>query len=200
MGMPKVVVIGGPNGAGKSTTAPTLLREALEVHEFVNADAVALGLSAFDPQSVAYAAGRVMLERLRQLAADRRDFAFETTLASRSFHPWIQRLQALQGYEFHLIYLWLPSAELAVERVAERVREGGHDVPSDTVRRRYERSLRNFFNLYGPIADSWLMLDNSSPTWSRPIAWRERGRPFQIVETGPWYELQKRYEGNFDND
>ncbi len=198
--MPKVVVIGGPNGAGKSTTAPAVLRQALEVHEFVNADAVALGLSAFDPQSVAYAAGRVMLARLHQLAADQRDFAFETTLASRSFHPWIQRLQVLQAYEFHLIYLWLPSAELALERVAERVREGGHDVPSDTVRRRYERSLRNFFNLYRPIADSWLMLDNSSPTRPRAIAWRNRGGPVQVVKTGPWYDLQKRYEGNFDDD
>jgi predicted ABC-type ATPase len=100
--MPKVVVIAGPNGAGKSTTAPAILRDALEVHEFVNADTIAAGLSAFSPESVALAAGRIMLDRVHELARERRDFAFETTLASRTFAPWIKRLQA-EGYTFHLV-------------------------------------------------------------------------------------------------
>jgi predicted ABC-type ATPase len=111
--MPEVVVLAGPNGAGKSTAAPAVLRNALLVNEFVNADTIAAGLSAFSPEAVAVTAGRVMLERIRKLARERRDFAFETTLASRTFAPWLRKLQS-QGYRFHLIYLWLPTVELAV--------------------------------------------------------------------------------------
>ncbi len=117
---PLVVVIGGPNGAGKSTTAPELLRDALQVGEFVNADSIALGLSGLRPETAAFAAGRVMLTRLRYLARLRADFAFETTLASRSFAPWLDTLRAA-GYRSHLAFLSLPSAELALLRVAGRV-------------------------------------------------------------------------------
>jgi predicted ABC-type ATPase len=191
--MPKVVIIAGPNGAGKSTTAPTLLREALAVEEFVNADTIAAGLSAFAPQTVAFSAGRVMLRRVRELATIKSDFAFETTLASRTFAPWLRELQQ-QGYALHLIYLWLPGADLAVERIAERVRRGGHSVPEADVRRRYINSLSNFFNLYRPIADSWLMLDNSRQSEPQPIAWRNPGGPVHIVTGGPWKVLKERYE------
>jgi predicted ABC-type ATPase len=191
--MPKVVIIAGPNGAGKSTTAPRLLREALAVQEFVNADTIAAGLSAFAPQTVAFAAGRVMLRRVRELAAMKCDFAFETTLASRTFAPWLRELQQL-GYKLHLIYLWLPGADLAVERIAERVRRGGHSVPEADVRRRYLNSLSNFFNLYRPIADSWLMLDNSLQSELQPIAWRNIGGPVHIVNNSPWNILRERYE------
>jgi predicted ABC-type ATPase len=125
---PSVVILAGPNGAGKSTVAPALLHGALAVNEFVNADVIASGLSAFDPESAAIAAGRVMLSRIRELASQRVNFAFETTLASRSFAPWLRQL-ATSGYAVHLVYLWLPSADFAVERVAERVRAGGHNVP-----------------------------------------------------------------------
>ena len=193
--MPNVVVIAGPNGAGKSTTAPGLLRQAFSLEKFVNADTIASGLSAFDPESVAFGAGRLMLLRLRELAASRADFAFETTLASRTFAPWLRRLQE-EGYVVHLIYLWLPSADLAVERVAERVRRGGHAVPEVVVRRRYKRSLSNFFNAYRPLADSWLMLDNSQQEAPGPIAWRETGGPIHIVSDGPWKELRKLYEND----
>jgi predicted ABC-type ATPase len=99
-----------------------------------------------------------------------------------------------QGYLFHLLYLWLHSADLAVQRVAERVRQGGHDVPEAIVRRRYARSLGNFFNIYRPIADSWLMLDNSAVSAPQPIAWRNVGGPIQIVKNGPWDLLRKEYE------
>src|SRR5438093_12249381 len=133
---PLVIAIAGPNRAGKSTTAPSLLRDALRVSEFVNADAIAGGLSAFRPESVAIPAGRVMLERIRQLAKARADFAFETTLASRSIAPWLKRLKR-GGYRVHILFLWLESADLAVNRVTARVRLGGHDVPEVTVRRRY---------------------------------------------------------------
>ncbi len=150
---PKVVVIAGPNGAGKSTTAPAIVRQAFGVQEFVNADVIARGLSEFAPQTVAVTAGRVMLRRINSLALQRADFAFETTLASRTFKPLLHAMQ-LGGYEFHLIYLWLQTPELAIERVRERLKLGGHDVPEDVVRRRYERGLGNFFTLYRPIADS----------------------------------------------
>ena len=191
--MPDVVVIAGPNGAGKSTTAPRLLREALTVDEFVNADTIAAGLSAFAPERVAFTAGRAMLNRMHELARARTNFAFETTLASRSFAPWLRGLQR-GGYAIHLIYLWLPSADLAVGRVAERVRRGGHDVPEPIVRRRYEKSLLNFFILYRPFADSWLMLDNAQEPEPRPVAWRNVGGPVHIVKDGPWDSLRKRYE------
>lgn len=141
---PRIVVLAGPNGAGKSTSAQRVLRGALQVDEFVNADIIARGLSQFDPASVAIEAGRVMLKRLRELAAQRATFAFETTLASRCFAHWIRELQAT-GYEFRLVYLWLRSAELAAARVGERVRRGGHNVPIDIITRRYESGCETYF-------------------------------------------------------
>lgn len=191
--MPNLVVIAGPNGSGKSTTAPKLLRDTLRVDEFINADVIAGGISAFAPDRVAFPAGRIMVRRTHELAAARADFALESTLSSRSLAPWIARLKA-DTYVFHLIYLWLSSADLAVQRVAERVRQGGHDVPEPTVRRRYSRSLSNFFNIYRPIADSWLMLDNSSIDAPKSIAWRNVDGPIQIVKSGPWDLLRKEYE------
>ena len=132
---PKVVVIAGPNGAGKSTTAPEIVCRALGISEFVNADTVARGLSAFAPERAAMLAGRIVIERIRNLAADRHDFAFETTLASLSFARMLRRMQA-DGYEVHLVFLWLPSAKMAAERVHERVRSGGHDIPANVIARR----------------------------------------------------------------
>src|SRR3954452_10640772 len=131
---PQVIVIAGPNGAGKTTAAPFLLRDTLGVTEFVNADTIAQGLSAFEPEQVATAAGRVMLARLKELAERRANFAFETTLASRWFARWLQKLIG-GGYTLHLLFLWLPSADFAVSRVADRVRAGGHTVPEETIRR-----------------------------------------------------------------
>lgn len=187
---PLVVVIAGPNGAGKSTTAPQLLRNALRVEEFVNADAIAAGLSAFRPSSVAFAAGRVMLERIDDLARARRDFAFETTLANRSFGPWLARLRE-SGYRAHLAFLALPSAEMAVARVAERVRLGGHDVPEDVVRRRFERGLRNFFALYRDLVDTWQVRDNSQLQRPRRIADGGAGLPTRVVGPAAWQRFQE---------
>ena len=190
---PKVVVIAGPNGAGKSTTAPAIVRQAFGIHEFVNADVIARGLSQFAPETVAITAGRVMLQRIKSLALQRADFAFETTLASRTFKPLLHSMK-LGGYEFHLIYLWLQTPELALERVRGRLKLGGHDVPEYIVRRRYERGLGNFFNIYRPIADSWLMLDNSAGPTPKPIAWRNVGGPLQLVKSGPWERIRRNYE------
>src|SRR5688572_20830457 len=136
-------MLAGPNGAGKSTSAPLLLKGALAVEEFVNADTIAQGLSAYRPESAAITAGRVMLDRLRFLAHEGRDFAFETTLSGRAHAVWLQELRA-SGYTAHLAFLSLPSPDLAVARVAERVRQGGHHVPENVVRRRYLAGLKNF--------------------------------------------------------
>jgi predicted ABC-type ATPase len=157
---PSVVVLAGPNGAGKSTVARDLLQGTLAVSEFVNADAIAGGLSGFAPAGVGFEAGRIMLKRLHELADQRTDFAFETTLASRSFAPWLGRLVS-SGYQMHLVFLWLPVAELAVARVADRVAKGGHGIPAEDVRRRYRRGIENFFSLYRQLASSWRLLDGS---------------------------------------
>jgi predicted ABC-type ATPase len=151
---PSIVLVAGPNGAGKSTLAPFLLRDAFAVSEFVNADRIAEGLSAFNPESVAIQAGRAMLRRLDELARRRETFAFETTLASRSFVPWL-RVRRSEGYNLYLVFLWLPNPDEAVRRVIERVARGGHDVPADVVHRRYAAGLRNFFKLYQPLTTAW---------------------------------------------
>jgi predicted ABC-type ATPase len=157
---PIVVVISGPNGAGKTTAANTVLRGPLRVDEFVNADWIAKGLSSFAPENVAISAGRIMLARLHELADSRRSFAFETTLASRSFAPWLAGL-IRSGYDFHLVHFWLPSANMAVARVADRVRLGGHHVPEETIRRRYLAGIKNFSELYCPLAASWQLINNA---------------------------------------
>jgi predicted ABC-type ATPase len=157
---PHLSIIAGPNGSGKSTCGPALLQNHFNISEFVNADTIATGLSAFNPEEVAIEASRIMLKRLKTLASQKRDFAFETTLSSRTFAQWIKKEKA-KGYHFTLLYFWLFNPDLAVERVAERVRLGGHAVPEETVRRRYVKSIKNFFNLYQPLADNWVIFDNS---------------------------------------
>jgi predicted ABC-type ATPase len=166
---PHVIIIAGPNGAGKSTTAPHLLKDLLGVTEFVNADVIAQGLSAFATEAVAFQAGRIMLNRLHELADKRRNFAFETTLSTRSYAAFLRHLKA-RDYRVYLIYLWLPSPEMSIARVAERVQSGGHFVPDDVVRRRYERGLSNFFNLYKPLADQWRFYDNADIEGAKLIA------------------------------
>ncbi len=175
--MPRIVVIAGPNGAGKTTSAMRLLPSNLQIVEFVNADSIAAGLSPFSPQSAEIEAGRVMLERIRRLTMNKRNFAFETTLAARSFAPYLRRCRN-QGYEVHLFYLWLRTPELAVSRVADRVHTGGHDVPEEVIRRRYISGLRNFFHLYIEIADSWVFYDNSG---GRPLRIAFQNRPEERV-------------------
>ncbi|MDQ3087387.1 MAG: zeta toxin family protein [Acidobacteriota bacterium] len=157
---PKIIVIAGCNGAGKSTIAPHLLRDAFGLKEFVNADTIAQGLSAFSPESVSLEAGKLMLKRLRELANGRKSFAFETTLATRFYAQWMKDLKS-QGFEFHLVFLWLKNPELASARVKERVASGGHNIPEDVIYRRYFKGLQNFFKLYKPLANSWTFYDNS---------------------------------------
>lgn len=166
---PGVVLLGGPNGAGKSTAAPRLLRGSLKVEEFVDADTLAQGLSLFRPQDVAMDAGRITLARLDALESQGKSFAFEATLASQGLARRLERLKG-RGYLVHIVYLWLPDVELALARVAERVRAGGHDVPVDAVRRRFDRGRINFFTIYRPLADAWRLYDATPITGPTLVA------------------------------
>jgi predicted ABC-type ATPase len=191
---PSVIVLAGPNGAGKSTLAPVLLRGTLGVTHFVNADVIARGLSAFDPDRVALQAGRIMLKRLKELADQHETFAFETTLASRSFAPWIAHLIEA-GHRFHLTFIWLPDVEMALQRVRDRVRFGGHDVPAETVRRRYSAGLRNFLELYQPLADSWQVYDNSGQERPRLVALGRRTLVRRVADAKAWKTITASSEG-----
>jgi predicted ABC-type ATPase len=185
--MPSLYIIGGANGSGKTTTAMNLLPYFLNCFEFVNADAIAAGLSPFNPESVAIQAGRLMLQRLRILSDSGSDFAFETTLAARTFAPFIIDCKE-KGYTINLIYFWLQSPNLAVERVARRVASGGHSIPEDTIRRRYERGRKNLISLYLPLCDGWMVYDNStlSPTL---VAEGIVNQQYTIYENGIWNQI-----------
>ncbi len=182
---PQVIILAGPNGAGKTTAARGLLQDYLKLGEFVNADTIAAGLAAFAPDRAAFAAGRIMLARLHELAEQRANFAFETTMASRTFAPWLASLRE-DGYEVHAVYVWLKSQELAIQRVRHRVRHGGHNVPPDTIRRRYQSGLVNFLTLYMPIATTWICVDNSRRGDLRLVALGGESVPTIIHHASTW--------------
>lgn len=168
--MKKLYIISGCNGAGKTTASYTILPEMLDCREFVNADEIARGISPFQPEKVAIHAGKIMLSRIHELLGKKSDFAFETTLASKSYAKLIIEAQK-NGYFVTLVYFWLNSPDLAVERVKSRVKDGGHNVPEDVVYRRYQAGIRNLSNIYIPISDYWIIIDNSEP-------------PFKIIAEG----------------
>jgi predicted ABC-type ATPase len=168
-GQPEIIVLAGPNGAGKTTAAQHLLADTLGVLTFVNADVIARGLAGFDPDSASMEAGRILIDRLRELAQQKVNFAFESTLATRSYASMLREWKS-EGYAIRIYYFWLVDPDLAVARVAQRVRAGGHDVPEATIRERYLRSMRNFFNLYLALADTWRWYDNTQPWAVRLIA------------------------------
>jgi predicted ABC-type ATPase len=184
---PRVIVFAGPNGAGKSTHADAILAK-LGIETFVNADYIARGLSGRNTDAVAFEAGRIMLTRLKDLAATKHDFAFESTLSSRSFAPILRQLKA-QGYEVAIYYFALANASLALRRVKLRVGMGGHDVPEDIVRRRFTRSLHNFHLLYMSLANQWAAFDNSVIAKATLVATQE-GDNLQIKEPKLWRKLQ----------
>jgi predicted ABC-type ATPase len=167
-----------------------LLQGELAVNGFVNADVIARGLSAFDPDRAAIAAGRGMLARLDELARQCESFAFETTMASRSFAPWLRDLRA-SGYAVHLFFLWLSSPDLAVQRVAYRVRSGGHDVPADTIRRRYRAGIRNLFSLYQSVVTSWAVYNCSGPG-SQLVAEGLESGPLKVYDREVWAAVQRQ--------
>lgn len=182
---PRVVILAGPNGAGKSTAAPALLQRTLRVSEFVNADVIAGGLSAFSAAGVAIEASEIMLRRIRALAEQRANFAFETTLAGRTLAPWLAQLH-LAGYRSSLVFLGLPNAEMAIARVRERVRSGGHSVPDDTIRRRHRLGLSNFHNRYLPIVDHWRLYDGSSASGPALVASGSPSRRTRVYNAALW--------------
>lgn len=194
MSASSVIVLGGPNGSGKSTAAVRLLRDELKVLEFVNADQIAQGLSAFRPEGYALEAGRVMLKQLKRLGDFNENFAFESTLASRSFAPWLKDLQTKHRYDVRLVYIWLPSVEINIERVATRHALGGHSIPEETIRRRYRRSIQNLFDLYLPLADRWEVYDNSEQTEPRLMASGIKGAEPAILEHSLWEQLKKYHD------
>ena len=186
---PKIVIVAGPNGAGKSTSAPMLLKGPFAVDDFINADVIARGISAFSPEKAAIPAGRVMLKRLRDLVELGTSFAFETTLASRSFTRWLTKASH-SGYQIGLLFLYLPSVELAVARVKERVMLGGHNVPEQDIRRRYEKGLSNFFQIYRPLCNYWRFYDNSNEYDPRLLASGENSHESPIDETN-WTKIKE---------
>ena len=157
---PRCVLIAGPNGAGKTTFARRYLPEDAGVVHFVNADLIASGPSPLKPELAAIAAARMVLREIDRLAAERTDFAFETTFSGLTY---VRRLQAWKqaGYRIEMVYLRLRSVQLALRRIAARVRQGGHDVPRADVVRRFSRGWENFQRIYRPLADSWAVYDNS---------------------------------------
>lgn len=190
-------IIAGCNGAGKTTASFTVLPEMLNCQEFVNADEIAAGLSPFNPEGVALQAGRLMIERIIHLLREGETFAFETTLATRSYVKLIQQAQK-RGYFVTLLFFSLSTPEQAVKRVEKRVSEGGHNIPLDVIYRRYENGLKNLFNLYIPICDYWALYDNSvCPTNKIASGWKDE--KVNIAEPAVFQKLQKKYR-NEDTD
>ena len=163
MQKPNLYIIAGCNGAGKTTASFNVLPQILNCREFVNADEIAKGLSPFCPESVAIQAGKLMLERIETLLTDNVSFAIETTLATRSYKNLVLKAQE-KGYNVSLLFFWLESPEMACERVHKRVSEGGHDIPKDTIFRRYWLGLENLFRIFMPIIDYWALYDNNNET------------------------------------
>ena len=186
--MPTVYIIAGPNGAGKTTFATEFLPDFAECREFLNADLIAAGLSPFAPEAAAMRAGRLLLGRVKELSAQGRDFGFETTLSGRT-HMALLREMKRRGYAIHLFFLWLPSVEMAVARVANRVRQGGHPIPEAVIRRRFALGIRNFLTLYCPLSDSWMLFDNSQ-SQPRLIA-REDAGGLYVAQTELYETIKK---------
>lgn len=159
--MPTLYIISGCNGAGKTTTSFTLLPDIMDCKEFVNADEIAKGLSPFQPEKAAIDAGRIMINRMESLLNRNEDFAIETTLSTKSYAEFIKRAHE-KDYKVTLIYFWLNSVDLAIERVKARVAAGGHNIPEPTIRRRYVSGNKNLSDIYLHICDEWLIIDNST--------------------------------------
>lgn len=160
MDNPNLYIIAGCNGAGKTTASMTVLPEVLACEEFVNADEIAKGLSPFHPEEMAIEAGKLMLRRIDTLLSQKKSFAIETTLATRSYKTLVERAQS-SGYTVTMLFFWLPSPDMAELRVAYRVASGGHNIPKDVIRRRYWLGLQNLFEIFAPIVDYWSLYDNS---------------------------------------
>jgi len=188
MQYPNLYIIAGPNGAGKTTASYNLLPDVLHCPNFVNADEIARGLSPFAPELVSFQAGRIMLQRIEELLSQRVDFAIETTLATRSYVQLVRRAQALE-YKVHLIFFFLENEEQAIKRVAQRVSNGGHNIPETDIRRRFKRGIYNLINLYMPICDSVLVYDNAHGDAILVVEQVGTCDQLQIYEIEMWNQL-----------
>ena len=153
-------IIAGPNGSGKTTFAKRFLPNYADCTHFINADLIAQGLSPFSPVVAAMKAGRLVLKEIEELSAKGVSFAFETTLSGKTYLSLLNKLKD-RDYRIHIFFLWIPNSNLALERIKDRVESGGHDVPAVDVRRRFRRSSENFFQVYKPLVDAWMLFDNS---------------------------------------
>lgn len=193
--MPTVYIIAGPNGAGKTTFARRFLNAEAPGVEFINADSIAQGLAPYAPETAAIAAGRLMITRLRELSARRESFAFETTLSGRAYVPFLKDLRAA-GYRIELDFLWLPFPEQSITRVAKRVTQGGHHIPTDVIHRRHSKGLRNLFEIYRHLLDRLTIFDNTvSPT--REIA-IEEGGSLMVLDFKAFAVIEQIVQGGFD--
>ena len=188
----QLYIIAGCNGAGKTTASFTILPEVLNCKEFINADEIAKGLSPFQPESVAMQAGRIMLARMDELLQKGETFAFETTLATKSYKQKIEWAQA-NGYEVTLLFFWLDSPNMAKKRVAQRVAEGGHSIPSETIERRYHNGITNLFAIYIDMVDICYIFDNSEGR-KELIAQKERHKDIVIYNNDKFNLMKNNYE------
>lgn len=187
-------IIAGCNGAGKTTASFTILPEILDCKEFVNADEIAKGLSPFQPEKVAFEAGRIMLHRINELLETNKIFAFETTLATKSYKSKIKIAQE-KNYKVILLFFWLQDVDLAIERVKTRVKEGGHNIEIEVIKRRYVNGISNLFNIYLPIANEVMIFDNS---FGKPelIAEKTLDTEIDIINNIKYNRLKKYYDEN----
>ena len=188
----QLYIIAGCNGAGKTTASFTILPEVLDCKEFINADEIAKGLSPFQPESVAMQAGRIMLARMNELLQKGETFAFETTLATKSYKQKIEWAQT-NGYEVTLLFFWLCNVAMAKERVAQRVAEGGHSIPSQTIERRYYNGIANLFTIYIDMVDICYIFDNSEGERT-PIAKKYKGEKEIIYNIDLYNQMKNSYE------
>ncbi|VEI54816.1 zeta toxin family protein [Capnocytophaga sputigena] len=188
----QLYIIAGCNGAGKTTASFTILPEVLHCKEFINADEIAKGLSPFQPENVAMQAGRIMLTRMDELLQKGETFAFETTLATKSYKQKIEWAQA-NGYEVTLLFFWLDSPNMAKKRVAQRVAEGGHSIPSETIERRYHNGIVNLFAIYIDMVDICYIFDNSEGR-KELIAQKERHKDIVIYNNDKFNLMKNNYE------
>ena len=187
--MKEIVIFGGPNGAGKTTVARVLLPEFFGLHEYLNADEIARAISPRNVEIAAFAAGRRMIERMREFVSQGRSFAFETTCAGKSYLPMLERCKR-EGWRITLFYLWVPTPEVAIGRVLRRTEQGGHGIPEETISRRFHAGLRNMVDHYLPLADTVTIYDNSGKE-RLLVAGRESGAPVVIHDSERWSRIME---------